>query len=248
MRHRRLITWAWSGLVALMLAAPASAQPSSERKVVDILGPTAQRAVDTMIASSRGHVGIQMLNLTSGLREYFRVPEGVGVLVAETATDGPAASAGLRPGDVIVAIDGDTVRSSQQIAQAIAERSDGFVSMEYVREGSRKSADVKVEQRRSVVVKLSPSIIRQRVERSGGTTTDQTFKFATRTDGSGSSADLDLVLDELNVFFSGDGMRSKMERLKELDLKDMELRIRALEAELVALEDKLPGVGEPPRD
>ena len=63
-------------------------------------------------------------------------------------------------------------------------------------------------------------------------------------EGSAESAGLGLVIDELSVFFSGDGMRTKMERIKELDLKEMEQRIRTLETELDALEGKLPKPNE----
>ena len=166
LQRRRVRIVAACLVLASALAAPVLAQQDESQKVVDLLGPTGRQALDTMMAQPRGYVGIQMLNLTPGLRSFFEVPKGVGVLVAETAVGGPAAFAGLQAGDVIVAIDGKMARSTQQVSAVISSRRDGPVSVDYVRKGARRSADIEVEQRRSVVVKLSPSIIRQRAERS----------------------------------------------------------------------------------
>ncbi len=50
--------------------------------------------------------GVTVQNLTDAMAEYFSVPTGGGVIVADVAHD---ASPGLQRGDVIVAVDGATV-------------------------------------------------------------------------------------------------------------------------------------------
>ena len=50
--------------------------------------------------------GVTVQNLTDAMAEYFSVPAGGGVVVADVAGDAPP---GLQRGDVIVAVDGATV-------------------------------------------------------------------------------------------------------------------------------------------
>ena len=50
--------------------------------------------------------GVTVQNLTDAMAEYFRVPAGRGVIVADVASDAPP---GLQRGDVIVAVDGVAV-------------------------------------------------------------------------------------------------------------------------------------------
>jgi S1-C subfamily serine protease len=66
-----------------------------------------------------------------------------GAVVREAVGRGPAARAGLRGGDVIVSIGGDRVRSSDDVAAVIAERSPGDrVMVEYLRDRETRSVDV----------------------------------------------------------------------------------------------------------
>jgi S1-C subfamily serine protease len=71
-----------------------------------------------------------------------------GAVVREAVGGGPAARAGLRAGDVIVSIAGDRVRSSDDVAAAIAERRPGErVMVGYLREGETRSVDVALRTR-----------------------------------------------------------------------------------------------------
>jgi S1-C subfamily serine protease len=66
-----------------------------------------------------------------------------GAVVREAEGRGPAARAGLRAGDVIVAIGGDPVRNSDDVAALIADRSPGDrVTVAYRRDGATRSVDV----------------------------------------------------------------------------------------------------------
>jgi len=55
-------------------------------------------------------------------------------VVDEVADDSPAATAGLRPGDEIVAVEGQRIRMMREIAPLVAE-SDGAVTLEVIRDG-----------------------------------------------------------------------------------------------------------------
>jgi S1-C subfamily serine protease len=68
---------------------------------------------------------------------------GSGALVVETAEGGPAARAGLRAGDVILAVDGRLVRGPAALTAAIEDQRPGRrVTVEYRRGPRTRSADV----------------------------------------------------------------------------------------------------------
>jgi len=212
----------------------------------DFLGPTGTKALEALLAQPRGFIGVQMINLTEGLRVYFGVPEGVGVLVAETTESGPAATAGLRAGDVIIEIDQRSVDSSTQVADLISHSDAGTVNIGFIRDRVSETVSVPVEQRRAVVLRLSPSIIRQRVQTGNEGEEQTTFTVQGLSEGTIEAGDLDLAVDQLKVFFAGDGLRRKMERIEKLDLQAMEQRIRELESELEVLEGQVAVGGPPP--
>ena len=54
---------------------------------------------------TRGALGVQIQALTPSMADALGLPQAKGVLVAQTEPDGPAAKAGIRPGDVIVAVE-----------------------------------------------------------------------------------------------------------------------------------------------
>lgn len=79
--------------------------------------------------------GAEVATLNEGLAVYFEVAEGV--LVTEVARRSPADEAGLRPGDVIVAIDDRAVRTVDELRDRLAQRWDGAV-LSVVRHGDHR--------------------------------------------------------------------------------------------------------------
>jgi serine protease Do len=76
--------------------------------------------------TARSRLGITTTPLTSQLAEYFGVKEG-GVLVSAVEERSPAATAGLKAGDVIIAIDGAPARTPQDVAGAARRAASGTV-------------------------------------------------------------------------------------------------------------------------
>lgn len=78
-------------------------------------------------------LGTTLLPLNDQLAGYFGVKQGV--LVSSVAADSAAARAGLRAGDVIVAVDGRIVRDPGEVRDAMRARaSSGAVELRVVRE------------------------------------------------------------------------------------------------------------------
>lgn len=94
---------------------------------------------------ARGYLGIEMQELEPGQRDHFKVDPGEqGVLITQTFEDSPAAKAGLKPSDVILAIDGQEVSAPFELALAVGFNPPGTViEVSYLRDGKRMK--VKVE-------------------------------------------------------------------------------------------------------
>lgn len=89
----------------------------------DIARDIARQIVDNgrVLRSGRAALGITVVTVTDDRGE----PVGAGVAALDPA--GPAAAAGAQAGDLITRIDGDEVRTSQDVQAAIAERQPGDV-------------------------------------------------------------------------------------------------------------------------
>jgi serine protease Do len=75
--------------------------------------------------SGAGKFGLTIEPLTPQIADRLELPSGVeGVVITDIDPSGPAASAGLREGDVIQQINGKTVRSTEQVRAGLAAASD----------------------------------------------------------------------------------------------------------------------------
>jgi serine protease Do len=71
-------------------------------------------------AVSRGWLGVEIQQVTPDLADSLGVKPDTGALVAKETSDSPAAQAGVKIGDVIEAVDGQTVSSPRDLARRIA--------------------------------------------------------------------------------------------------------------------------------
>ena len=69
---------------------------------------------------TRGWIGVEPQDLTPELAESFGVGARSGVSITGVLQNGPAAQAGIRPGDVITAVKGQEVRNVPQLLAAVA--------------------------------------------------------------------------------------------------------------------------------
>jgi len=77
------------------------------------------RGFNFLFDGGRPSLGVSGDELTTQLASYFGVKQGKGVLVREVVVGSPAEKAGLKAGDVIVAVDGKSVATVTELRQAV---------------------------------------------------------------------------------------------------------------------------------
>ena len=89
-------------------------------------------------------LGISAESLTDQLAEYFGVKDGHGVLVASVNENSAAARAGLKAGDVIVAVDDQKVENMNSLISALAKK-EGAVNLKIIRNRTEQTLTVTLE-------------------------------------------------------------------------------------------------------
>jgi serine protease Do len=74
---------------------------------------------------SRGFIGVQIQPVTEEIAAAIGLKETQGALVASAEKDGPAAKAGIKRGDTIVAVNGEQVKDARDLSRKIAKFAPG---------------------------------------------------------------------------------------------------------------------------
>ena len=94
---------------------------------------------------TRGFIGVQMQPVTKEIAEAIGLKEPRGALVAEAIKDGPAAKAGIRTGDTIVAVDGEPVKEAKDLSRKVAQVAPGkSLSITLYRDGKERNVTLEV--------------------------------------------------------------------------------------------------------
>ena len=75
--------------------------------------------------ASHARLGVAVQEVNQTFADAFKLARPAGALISSVDTDGPAARAGLRPGDVILDVDGRSVESSGDLPAVIGLKSPG---------------------------------------------------------------------------------------------------------------------------
>lgn len=90
---------------------------------------------------THAYIGLSMLTVNEQNSSGLAVDEGA--YVAEVVSDGPAEQAGIKQGDIVVAVDGEKISSADGVIIAIRSHEEGdIVSVTVNRDGTEKSFDV----------------------------------------------------------------------------------------------------------
>ena len=177
----------------------------------------------------RGYVGVSMISLTDDLRSYFGVADGLGVLVSEVAPDGPAARAGIKGGDVIVAVDGQPIDGPNALGDYIRNKKGGDqIKIDVRRKGTAQQFFVTLDERdmRRFAVRV-PEIENWVRKNDDGTT--EVIEL-----GEGHKE----ALDRMRIFFESPEFESRVERLRG-DCSEYQERLQEIEKRMKDLEKRL---------
>lgn len=97
---------------------------------------------------TRGWIGVEVQDLTPELAESFKRPNTNGALIAGVLKNGPADQAGVKPGDILVAVDGKAVTDSSVMLDLIAALPPGkTANIAVMRNQTEKSLKISVGKR-----------------------------------------------------------------------------------------------------
>lgn len=94
---------------------------------------------------TRGWLGITMQDMTRELADSFKLKSTNGTLIASVQKGGPADNAGIRPGDVMIAIGGEAVQNSSELLNKVAALPpDSTVTVTVLRNNEQMDVRIKV--------------------------------------------------------------------------------------------------------
>jgi serine protease Do len=127
---------------------------------------TAKRVVDQLIKKGkveRGYIGVSINELDNDTRKQLGIPEDVGVLVSKVEPGSPADKAGIKQGDIIVAVDGEKISNFNDLLSRIASKLPGEkAEIEVIRDGKRIKFVLEV------IARPSSEELSRKMEQGGG--------------------------------------------------------------------------------
>jgi serine protease Do len=97
---------------------------------------------------SRGYIGVVLRDVDPDLQQSLRLPRIAGALVQDVLTDSPGERAGLKPYDLITAVDGRDVPNNDSLIREIAARQPGTTArLELLRDNRPRQLVVKLAER-----------------------------------------------------------------------------------------------------
>ena len=83
--------------------------------------------------------------MTKELADSFNLDNVAGALIASVLKDGPSDKAGIKPGDIMIAIEGESIENSSELLNKVAGLSPGkIVTVTIIRNKEEKNIEIKV--------------------------------------------------------------------------------------------------------
>jgi serine protease Do len=111
---------------------------------IDIARNVQQQLVRTGHVT-RGRLGVGIQDVDGQLAQSFKLDRPRGALVSEVDPKGPAAAAGVKPGDIILAVNGKPIEQSSELPGLIASTQPGSnATLDVWRHGSSESLTARI--------------------------------------------------------------------------------------------------------
>jgi serine protease Do len=93
----------------------------------------------------RGWLGVVIQNVSDDIADSIGLAEAKGAMITKVTEDGPAAKEDIKPGDVIVEVNGEKINDSRDLARKIAElHPDTDVKLSIARYGEQRQVTMKL--------------------------------------------------------------------------------------------------------
>ncbi|HWN05838.1 MAG TPA: PDZ domain-containing protein, partial [Steroidobacteraceae bacterium] len=123
---------------------------------------------DQLVANGhveRGRIGVTIQQVNQSLADAFGLQRPRGALVSQVEAGGPAAAAGVKPGDVILAVEGKDIELSSEVPPLVAAIKPGKqVTLTIWRDKSERPLRVKVSE-----LDEEPVVAQRSAPEGGGT-------------------------------------------------------------------------------
>ncbi len=112
---------------------------------------TAKSVMDAIIKSGhvvRGWIGVEAQDITPDLADSFGLSQRSGAIIAGVVRNGPADRAGIKPGDILLDVEGKPVADTNNMLNVIAQLRPGAKArLTVLRKGKQATMDVLVAKR-----------------------------------------------------------------------------------------------------
>ena len=110
--------------------------PSNE--VVDVVNQLVQKGT-----VSHPYLGVSAVRITPDIQKQLGLQQSSGALVQAVASGSPAEQAGIKPGDVIVAVDGTAIHIPEDLIAAVRRHNPGdTIQVSFVRDNAQQNVKV----------------------------------------------------------------------------------------------------------
>ena len=97
---------------------------------------------------ARGFLGVSPQAITADMADSLGLKSTKGALIADVVKDSPAEKGGMKPGDVVVALNGKPVSDNSQLTRDVGVIPPGnTVKLDIIREGKQRTVEVKLAER-----------------------------------------------------------------------------------------------------
>ena len=112
---------------------------------------TARSVLESIITTgsvTRGWIGVEPQDVTPEIAESFGLQQKSGAIVAGVLQGGPADKAGIKPGDILVSVNGDEITDTTKLLNTVAQIKPGTpTKVHVVRKGKQFDVNVVIGKR-----------------------------------------------------------------------------------------------------
>ncbi|RQR27183.1 MULTISPECIES: Do family serine endopeptidase [unclassified Burkholderia] len=112
---------------------------------------TARTVLESIITTgsvTRGWIGVEPQDVTPEIAESFGLQQKSGAIVAGVLQGGPADKAGIKPGDILVSVNGDEITDTTKLLNTVAQIKPGTATkVHVVRKGKEFDVNVVIGKR-----------------------------------------------------------------------------------------------------